>query len=613
MIPPVPIVVCDNTEIAEVFFRQISGEHEEDIVTAEEVEEVLVGDEVKPAKKGAKKKTRTVFGSGRVFPEYFQNAPGAKRTVRIDTKMLAEAESGDPNKRRQDLAEELRRVIATVGRAGQPGEQVRCVVSVAMLTEGWDASNVTHMLGVRAFGSQLLCEQVVGRGLRRMDYTPEKDAGGRELLRPEYVDVYGIPFSVVPYKGRRTQAPAPEDKPTQHVRALPERAALELRFPVVEGYAFALKRNLIRCDVGAMQPLRLEPNREPTATFLRQTVGYAEGPAAAQTSQFEFVEQSREAYSAQTHLQTIEFRVAQMVIEELIGASVPGGDAKARVLRLQSRHQLFPQVFGFVREYVSRKVDWQGCPPAELGLEKYVRLLVERLRDAILPDETQGETALLPVLNRYQPIGTTAAVDFPTTRPCWTTTKSHLNLVVADTQAWEQSAAFHLEKSEAVAAYVRNDRLGLVIPYDFMNVAHSYEPDFIVRLRNGVQVVLEIKGFEDNETKAKHDAAHRWVAAVNAWGGLGRWAFHVCRDPALLGLEIGWMAGDSGMGKVISLGSGESNNPRHIALKLGDSPRVLLSAKWRRLRSRWTIPPSLAGCIASGMAHTACPRLPASR
>jgi len=165
-----------------------------------------------------------------------------------------------------------------VGKVGQPGEHVRCVVSVGMLTEGWDANNVTHILGVRAFGSQLLCEQVVGRGLRRMDYTPDSQTG---LLTEEYVDVYGIPFSVIPFKCRPVLAKATEDRPKQHVRALPERKAFEIKFPVVEGYAFALQKNLIRCDVDSMKGLLVEPSKEPTATFLTATVGYREGHAAS--------------------------------------------------------------------------------------------------------------------------------------------------------------------------------------------------------------------------------------------------------------------------------------------------------------------------------------------
>jgi type III restriction enzyme len=94
----------------------------------------------------------------------------------------------------------------------------------------------------------------------------------------------------------------------------------------------------------------------------------------------------------------------------------------------------------------------------------------------------------------------------------------------------------------AVACYVRNDHLGLVIPYEFMGVDHSYEPDFLVRLANGLTLLLEIKGFEDEQTRAKHEAAKRWATAVNNWGQLGRWALHVCRNPVMLDRELSYLS-----------------------------------------------------------------------
>lgn len=208
---------------------------------------------------------------------------------------------------------------------------------------------------------------------------------------------------------------------------------------------------------------------------------------------------------------------------------------KAAKLRQVARHQLFPQVFRLVNEYVETKVDFRGCHPCELGLEKYVRRTVERLVVAIEPDETQGEPPLLPVLNRYKPIGSTAQVDFKTVRPCVGTARSHVNLAVADTDSWEQAAVFRLEQSAAVAAYVRNDHLEFTIPYEFEGVTHAYTPDFLVRLTDGTTVILEIKGMEDEQDRAKHQAARRWVAAVNHWGRLGRWDFLVCHDPQRLG------------------------------------------------------------------------------
>jgi type III restriction enzyme len=311
-----------------------------------------------------------------------------------------------------------------------------------------------------------------------------------------------------------------------------------MRFPVVEGYAFALRKNLIRCDIGNMEPLILEPHREPTATFVRPTVGYQEGNPASHASPFAFVEQNRTEYYESTHLQTIEFQITRMIVDELTSPVTSTNDKRRRVLALQSRHQLFPQVFRLVDEYVQRKVDFNGCHPCELGLEKYVQRMVERIRDGIVPDDTEGEPPLLPIINRYKPIGTTAEVDFKTTRPCHATMKSHIDQVVLDTMTWESSAAFHLDASDAVKFYARNDHLELAIPLEYMGVDHAYEPDFLVRLKNDVTVLLEVKGYEDDFTKAKHGAAKRWVQAVNNWGELGKWAFHVCRNPNLLEKEL---------------------------------------------------------------------------
>ncbi|MBI4517856.1 MAG: DEAD/DEAH box helicase family protein [Deltaproteobacteria bacterium] len=530
--PPVLIIVCDNTDIAELFYRNISGEESVEVINDDDEE-----DEATAANGGGRRKkkakTKTVYGNGKLFPELFSNREGFRATLRIDSKLLAEAESEDPNANRREAAEALREIVATVGKAGQPGEQVRCVVSVQMLTEGWDANNVTHILGLRAFGSQLLCEQVVGRGLRRMDYTPDPQTG---LLAPEYVDVYGIPFSIIPFKGRETKKPAPEDKPKNHVRALEERRHFEIRFPVVEGYAFALRQNLIKADIGDMETLQLEPNRNPTAVFVKPQVGYQVGRPSVGGG-FEFVEQDREAFYASTHLQTIKFEIARQIVWAL---SEGAGNGKPK-LRLRSRHQLFPQVLRLVDEYVTRKVDWHGCDARELGLETYVKRIVERLIDEIEPDDDQGEPPLLPILNRYKPVGSTADVDFKTTRRCDPTSKSHINQVVSDTATWEQSAAFRLEQSRHVAFYARNDHLECVIPYEYLGVSHAYLPDFLVRLTNGVTLLLEIKGYEDNQDRAKHQAARRWVAAVNNWGCEGQWNFHVCRDPQMLGRELEYL------------------------------------------------------------------------
>ncbi|MBK8835141.1 MAG: hypothetical protein IPO29_09825 [Anaerolineae bacterium] len=212
-----------------------------------------------------------------MFPALLSNTEQRQVTLRIDSTLLAEAESERPNATRKEAAEELRKIVATVGKPGEPGEHVRCVVSVNMLSEGWDANNVTQILGLRAFGSQLLCEQVVGRGLRRLDYTPDPATG---LLTPEYVDIYGVPFSLIPFKGREAGKPAIDDRPKNEVMALPERNAYEIRFPVVEGYTVALERHAIRCDIAALGRIRVSPDqtRRRFSCNLRSDTKRAAGP-----------------------------------------------------------------------------------------------------------------------------------------------------------------------------------------------------------------------------------------------------------------------------------------------------------------------------------------------
>ncbi len=284
-----------------------------------------------------------------------------------------------------------------------------------------------------------------------------------------------------------------------------------------------------------MEPLLVESTQTPTAVFVQPQVGYRVGRPAA-GDDFAFATHDRTAYYQSTHLQTIKFEIARRVVSVLTtgtGNGKPG-------LRLQSRHQLFPQIYRLVEAYITHKVHWTDCDPRELGLETYVTRIVERLVDAIEPNDTQGEPPLLPLLNRYKPIGSTAEVDFKTTRQCQGTMKSHLNQIVLDTATWERSAAFRLEQSPVVSCYARNEHLECAIPYEYLGVSHSYLPDFLVRLTNDVTLVLEIKGYEDDQDRAKHQAAQRWVSAVNHWGQLGLWRFHVCRDPQMLGRELEW-------------------------------------------------------------------------
>jgi type III restriction enzyme len=370
-----------------------------------------------------------------------------------------------------------------------------------------------------------------------MSYTPDPETG---MLAPEPVDVYGIPFSLIPFKGQ-DKKDAGSDPTYHHVFPVDERAAFEIRVPTVESYTYDAAGCGISCDVTQLESFVV--NEEPTQVYLAPTRGYVD-QATVSHPQGDFVHQTREAYYETVRFQQIVFRVAQLIADDLV-APPAAGSADAVKKALLARHQLFPAVVRIVERYIQTKVrfgrDHAGkeIDPRELGLEKYVRLLRERVRDGILAAVPAAETRLLPVINSYRPWASTSDVNYRTTRSVARLTKSHLNFAPLYSD-WEQQAIDILEDLDAVECYTPNDRhVGLVIPYEHMEATHYYEPDFIARMRGGRLVVLEIKGkagelHDENRILAKHQAAKKWVTAVNNAGRYGHWAFEVCRDLARL-------------------------------------------------------------------------------
>jgi type III restriction enzyme len=484
-VPPVMIAVCDNTDLAKIVYEHIA--------------------------------------SGKVLPE-LQNQPAAEVTLRIDTKLLKEAESAADGETKQQAAERLRKTVDTVGKTewdgegDPPGKNIRCVVSVGMLTEGWDAQNVTQILGLRAFTSQLLCEQVVGRGLRRMNYD--------DFSEPEYVDIYGVPFEVIPVKKEplsRTEVL----KVSTLVRALRERKHLEITFPRVEGYVFDVRQR-IRVNWDEVPYLVIDPSTEPTEVQVKPAVGYRIG-RPDRLSPGEEVLHDRNPFYRENRLQATVYEIAAEITNRL----------KGKREEWQIRHILFPQVLNIVWHYLEERVRVSAqATLQEVALEKYQQRIVERLTEAIEPDTEAGEPPILPIIERFRPIGSTAEVLFRTVRQCMGTTKSHISHVVLDAPKWEHSVAYQLERIPEVIAYARNDHLDFTIPYECQGVRHEYRPDFLIRWRREdgreVKIVLEVKGFETEQDRQKEAAAKRWVRAVNHHGEFGQWAFVVCRDPQAL-------------------------------------------------------------------------------
>ena len=244
---------------------------------------------------------------------------------------------------------------------------------------------------------------------------------------------------------------------------------------------------------------------------------------------FGFETVNRRAYYDKVHPQTIAFEIAREIVKNLTETAEPQTDRP----RHQSRGALFSQVLAIVQDYIAARVDFKGCNPREIGLQTYAQRIASLLTAAILPADGGADPPILPRLNRYQPIGSTENVYFKTVKPVQATHSSHLNYVARDTNSWEQAAAFQpeqLAKDGQIISYARNDHLEFNIPYELYGVPHVYEPDFLLKLTNGTSMVLEIKSYDPEGTEAKHQAAQRWVQAVNYWGKLGRWGFGVGRE-----------------------------------------------------------------------------------
>lgn len=415
-----------------------------------------------------------------------------------------------PGRSADDITDEeiLREVMNTVGKRGRLGEHVRCVVSVAMLTEGWDANTVTHILGIRAFGTQLLCEQVVGRALRRASYDPGPDG----LFEPEYAEVYGVPFSFLSVSGTGRVRTA---KAVREVRALPERADLQIEFPRLTGYRYEMPTDRLDATFDASSILQLSTQDVALRTEVDPIVG-----------QIAMHEVDLHDY----RMQTVVFAVAKRTLDNHFRDD-DGAD----------RPWLFPQLVRIAKAWIDECVlpyMKDGAFPQMLLFAEYSHAAAGRIQRAIVAG-TRGEKRLVPTLRAYEPIGSTGDVRFETTKTCYVTTKSHLNLVPQDS-GWESKLADVLEGMPEVDAYAKNQGLNLKIPYTYEGRAANYVPDFLIRLRDPASVgpddlltlVLEVTGEAKKEKQAKVATAEQlWTVAVNNWGGLGRWQFLEVTDP----------------------------------------------------------------------------------
>ena len=408
----------------------------------------------------------------------------------------------------EELAEKLNRPLHP------PGRDVRCIVSVGMLTEGWDCNTVTHIIGIRPFMSQLLCEQVVGRGLRRASY----ELGDDGKFTEEVSKVLGVPFEVIPFKASSRGASTPRVK-RYHVHAIPERERYEIRFPRVEGYTQAI-RNKVTMDWSKVPMMVLQPDSIPPE--------YEAKGLSVNTA-------GRMSLSGPSRIDKVTLREyrAKRRVQELI-FDLASGLTKHYVAQPQCQipaHVLFPQLVKIIDRYLKDHVDVR--PPADIkdaGLSPYYGWLVEILTENIRPDTSEGETPEIPLYESSRGPGSTADVDYWTSREPREVVHCHLNYVVPDTAKWEQAASYYIDTHPMVDAFVKNAGLGFAIPYLHNRQMHDYMPDFIVRLKTSpsVHIIIETKGY-DPLADVKRAAAERWVAAVNAEGTYGQWKYAMAR------------------------------------------------------------------------------------
>jgi type III restriction enzyme len=512
-VPPVFIIVCRNTALAKILYEWLANNE---------------------------------GGFGQGLPE-FRNSIGQEMTVRIDSKVAEDLAAGGS----EDEVRRLRFVLETIGRTSWPGDRipeeyaaliekrnrkaledddadvvttdpaippgrdVRCIISVAMLSEGWDATTVTHVVGLRPFGSQLLCEQVVGRALRRTSYVIDSKT---TFFREETAKVFGVPFELIPFKveGGSEHAPTP---PANHIFAVPDKVRYEITFPAVEGYVDpGITRLAVNWDL--VGKIVLDPAVVPDSALMRGLATHDGALAAYGPGAPELV--SLEAWRTSVRVQQVAFMIAREMtvawVKDRGGSGIP-------------THTLFPQLLATVNRFLAEKVTCKGNRKVQdVAISPYFGQALGSLLDAVTAVDESGASREKPIVTG---IRSTKWVDFHTGKDIAPVQKCHLNAGVFDTKLAEQQAAYIFDTDERVDRWVKNERLGFVIPYRREGIQRKYFPDFIVELADGEKLIIETKGRDMPDVEVKTIAAKRWCAAVNNDGRYGRWTYYLV-----------WEAGD---------------------------------------------------------------------
>ena len=506
VMPPVMIIVCNNTSVSELVYRWIAGWQSETQTGGLKIEKGNL--------------------------DIFRNEDGVNfldkpNTLIIDSRQIESGEKIDANFKKIFAAEIddfhkdyrkrfpgrdeptdeqiLREVMNTVGKPGKLGENIKCVVSVSMLTEGWDVNTVTHILGIRAFSTQLLCEQVVGRALRRVDYHVESATG---LLSEEYAEVYGVPFNFLKSGGETVVKPP---KVIHRVHALPERENYMITFPRVDAFRYELDETKLAAVFTPESKTVIE--NEPTEVTLGGVIGEQE------TETLEKIRMRREG--------EVIVRLTEQLLKKYY-RDAEGND----------KYWLYPQIKKIAETYVNDHVVLKDkMVIGYLSVGEYFTGALTKIQQAIIKENIEGKSdkKILPVMAPYDPVGSTRFVDFLTTKEVRETKKSHINYVVADTDEWEQGVAKRLEEMDEVSAYFKNQSVGLTIPYEISGAIHLYYPDFVAVLqmpdKSRLNLLIEVTGQKDDKKALKVKTAREfWVPSVNNAGKYGKWAMLEIED-----------------------------------------------------------------------------------
>lgn len=506
--PPVFIAVCNNTSVSKEVYKFIAGYEYED-------------------EKGERYVERGEFGLFSNYDEYDRLKPKSP-TLLIDSEALEESDqidkefkkvfSGEIAEFKKEYARQygqgtadritdgdiLREVVNTVGEEGKLGEHIRCVVSVSMLTEGWDANTVTHIAGLRAFGSQLLCEQVAGRALRRRDYflqgynkNGEPETDKRKIVDykfpPEYAHIIGVPFNL--FKGGQTQIAEPSQ--TDRIYALSDKHSLEIDFPNIIGYRVEIPNDTIEYDFSELEPYEIDGSQDPMETSMETAFS-----------------ERREKLQVDSVLNKRDQELIYLLTKELLFFQFSDDDKRPK-------HQFFNQLKHIVAEWYYNRLkvlNREDDPYRKLIYYENPKKVTDHIFRAI-NTYANTEEFIRPIFNHYNRWGSTSYVNGQTSKDTYDAHKSHVNKVVMDSD-WEGVCAKTLEELDQVESYVKNDFLGFTVPYVKDGKDKQYYPDFLVRLKSAegitANLIIEVTGMNKDKVEKKYFTEKRWLPAVNS-------------------------------------------------------------------------------------------------